>query len=970
MKRHISLPILCAFAAVFAACEPEKTSDEEILASRPVTSIDVSYSFGGSAVQSLSFGNSPASYPIEVSVNDENLRWTLESDRDWCTVVSEGNKGPGTVTLKVAANESFEDRPTATLTFVAGEYRGFKIKADQRAAAFIISQPYVVSSANGMSYECNVTTKAGASWSLTPEDWLSVTRGETKSENGLETTRLNIAVASNSGASRFGRIRLTSGQDSDNLSVFQFGSEYKYDSAGRILLAGTESTVKITAPRFMVSDLTLPAYASYEIADSGEDLSVVTITLSENFNDCSETRETEISMSLSNSSASQVALPAIVQDFLPAHGLVTPKGLMAFAAAVASGASTADWETDGVVMMKGDIDMYGVEGWTGIGSAEKPFTGSFDGDGHAVTNLRGTASGLFNHCKGATIKNVTLGKGSSVFSNEGYDISICFGGIVSYAESTTIEGCGLACDIEFGGASEEDVTTAYIGGIVGKADKASVIRGARMNGKLTVSSPSASDAYCYAGGIAGLAEGTLTTSEVLGQVNFSSGIGKAFIGGIQGTLVSGAEVNGNSFMGTINLGGPLDNAVIGGLYGRIESDRSFDSASDKSVMLGNININSWHSSTTAMVYAGGFAGLVAGATKVSFKGFEAQTNINIDLASAVLTARNVCIGGVLGGCDTARPVGSVSFDGIVSSGSSKTKFDTQIACNVRRLWIGGIAGYTNGPATFKDCSNKGEVAKYEGGTYCARSNGYNEISGGIAGYAHGGNVTFQGCVNQGNIANQLYNNNGVTGVWDGMYTPLVAGGILGAFNYGTTVESFTLTVSSCTNAKDVMAYRGYTGGIVGFCINADISGCNNVGRLSNGNNDLSAYRGGIAGSAGNARISNCSATCDILAKVYGSADYGCAGGILGIAREGGSAGDKVSIEGCSYFGTLKSDKVSTDKPEYPGGILGLAIAETTISNCKFGGNVQGINITENNLATNAVGFGPGTVSGISYWAGN
>ena len=965
MKRYISLLLLCIIPAAFAACEPEKISDEEILASRPITSIDVSYSFNGSAVQSLSFGNSPASYPIDVAVNDDNLRWTLESDKDWCTVVSDGNRGPGTITLKVAANESFEDRPTATLTFVAGEYRGFKIKADQRAAAFIISQPYMVSSPAGMSYECKVTTKPGATWSFNAEDWLSVTRGETRTENGLESTPLTISVASNGGASRFGRIRLTSGQDSDNLSVFQFGNEYQYDSEGRIKLAGTESSIKITVPRFMVSDLSLPAYATYGIADSGEDLSVITITLSENFNDCSETRETEVSMLLANSSATQVFLPKIVQDFLPAHGLVTPKGLMAFAAAVASGAPTTDWETDGVVMMKGDIDMYGIEGWAGIGSEDKPYTGSFDGDGHSIQNLRGTASGLFNFCKGATIKNVTLGKGSSIFCNAGYETSAWFGGIVSKAEDCTLEGCGLACDVEFGGPSEDDFTTAYIGGIVGFADKNTVIRGARMNGKVTVSSPAASDGICYVGGIAGLSQGTVTTSEVLGQVNFSSGIGKAYIGGIEGSLVSGATVSGNSFMGTVNLGGPADYAVVGGLYGRIESDRSFDYAGDKSVMLGNINLNSWHSSSSAVVYAGGFAGLVAGGAKVSFKGFEAQTNINTDLAASIQAARNVCIGGILGGCDTAKPAGSLTFDGIVSSGSSRNKFDTSIACNIRRLWLGGVAGYINGPATFKDCSNKGDVAKYEGGTYCARSNGYNEISGGIAGYAHGGDVTFQGCVNQGNIANQLYNNNGVTGVWEGMYTPLVSGGILGAFNYGTAAESFTLTMTSCTNAKDVMAYRGYTGGIVGFCVNAKISGCNNAGRLSNGNNDLSAYRGGIAGSAGNAQISDCTATCDILAKVYGSADYACAGGILGIAREG-----TVSIEGCSYYGTLKADKVSTEKPEYPGGIIGLAIVETTVSGCKFGGNIQGINITENNVATNAAGSGPANVSGIGYWAGN
>ena len=969
--KHIHYLLLCCVTLLLAGCEIAGPTDEEILASRPTTALDVHYSFAGAPVTSLSFDNRPSRYMLDVDLNDPNLRWTLESDRDWCKVAPQGNRGPGAIAIDISANEDFEAREEATLTFVAGEYRGFRIKVNQDAAAFVLGQPYFIAPVGGGSFTCTVTTPAGVSWDVQSESWLTVSRnGGATSSGDFSSEIIKIEIAADAGASRYGTITLKSPKGTGVINVFQFGNEYKYDSDGNLLLPGTESKLDITVPRYMVAGMVVPDFAEYELTDGDGDTATLTITLGETFSDCAENRSLNAVLQLANSSATQVKLPTIVQQYTAAHGLVTAKGLMAFANAVANGQSTAEWEKDGVVVMVGDINMYDVEGWPGIGTDKNPFTGTFDGGGHNILNLRNSSNAFFNHCKGATIKNVTLGKGSSLFTNKEFASKTYFGGIVSKAESTVISGCGFACDLEFGGFSEQDNPVAYVGGIVGWADKESSVQGAKMNGKIVVSSPPASDAFCYLGGIAGLCEGTLGSSEVLGQLSFSSGIGQAYLGGIEGALVAGATVGNNSFMGTINLGGNAELVILGGLYGMINSDRSFDSASDKSVQLGTININSFRSAATTNIFAGGFAGRVEGAKSLELKGYEVQTNINIDCAGSAKQAKYFCVGGLLGGCDPLEAATSLTFHSIESSGTIKIKYDTGVTCQVRRMWLGGIAGYVNGPASFKDCSNKGEVGKYEGGSYSARSNGYGEISGGIAGYAHGGNVSFENCVNQGIISNQLYNNNGVTGVFEGMYTPLVAGGILGAFNYGTSVEPFNLSIYTCTNAKDILAYRGYTGGIVGYCYNATVANCNNIGRLSNGTVDLSAYRGGIAGSAGNSVIMNCTATCDILAKVYGSADYGCAGGILGIAREDVNSGDKVLVLECSFFGSVKADKVSTDKPEYAGGIVAMSNDECTIADCKFGGNVQGIDISANNVAANVVGNGKGVISGVGYWSGN
>lgn len=965
MRQYIKFLFIIAAGAFAAACTPEQPTDKEILDSRTPVKLEFDCTVNGAQVNGLTFTHDATLQEVKVNVNNENLSWNLESNRNWCTVVEGTHKGSGSVTLEIATNESFDDREQATLTFVAGEYRKVAFTVDQTATAFIIGQPYFVSPKAGGPVTVKVTTRDETVWSYDGGSWIAVAEDSSTSSDGFTTTTLTLTPAANEDNSRYGSVELTAGAEKDYIYVYQFGTELPYDDAGNIFFtSGVSPSITLTAPAFVVSSVEVPVYATGNVTENGDGTATITIDVTPNLSDVGDARTISTSLKLSNASATVVTIPDFLQDFTPAHGIVTGKGLQAFASAVAEGASTATWEQDGVVCVLNDIDMSEITGWTGIGTADKPFTGVFNGGNHSVTNLKNTAYGLFGYCKDATVQDITLGKGSSIYNNKNYAANGGFGGIVSVAENTTVSGCGLTGSLEFGGTSDDDYP-AYVGGIVGLADEKSVIKGARMDGTVVVSAPAADDIVCYAGGVAGLCKGSLNTSEVLGNVTLSSSVGTALIGGVQGALIKDATVSNNTFTGKISLSGNCKNPVVGGLYGRVESDRSFDNDTDKSVTLGTINLNSFYNNSATCVYAGGFVGLAASGIDLSFKGYEAQSNIVLDAASAAMTAQYICIGGYLGGCAQAGPAKSLTFENLQSSGTIETQFATGVACTVRRLWVGGMVGYANGPSTFSNCINKGEIGKSDG-VYCARSNGYGAIVGGIAGYAGGGDASFDKCSNQGEIANHHYNNNGVTGEWSGMYTPCVAAGILGAFNYGKTVEEKNLTISSCSNAKSIFSYRGYTGGIVGYCINATITSCTNEGRLANGTNDQNAYRGGMAGGVGNATVNGCSAKCDVTALVYGSADYGCAGGIVGLAK-----GDKdVLIEGCSYFGTVKSDKKSTDKPEYPGGILGMGTEKSTVKDCKFGGNVQGVEINENNVSTKVIGNGVGTVEGISYWNGN
>lgn len=103
--------------------------------------------------------------------------------------------------------------------------------------------------------------------------------------------------------------------------------------------------------------------------------------------------------------------------------------------------------TSGVtIVLANDIDMSGVTGWDGI----KSFQGTFNGNGHKITNLTGT-NGLFASTSGATIKNVGL-------ENVNINGSSYVGGLIGNATNTNISNCYTTGSIN---------GTSDVGGLVG-----------------------------------------------------------------------------------------------------------------------------------------------------------------------------------------------------------------------------------------------------------------------------------------------------------------------------------------------------------------------------------------------------------------------------------------------------------------------------------------------------------------------
>ena len=297
-------------------------------------------------------------------------------------------------------------------------------------------------------------------------------------------------------------------------------------------------------------------------------------------------------------------------------------------------------------VLTADIDLNNIS-WTPIGYASRfCFKGTFDGDGHTISNLYVSSTslygGLFGMVSVATIKNVTL----SNCNITGYTYS---GGIVGYVQamsSTVIQNCTVSGSVS---CVQSSSTSACIaGGIVGYGSYTSLI-GSVNNATVTVSSIG----KLYAGGLAGsLSNGTISSCCNNGSVIVSYDDAKSeYVGGLVGDLSSKSTVSDSYNTGSVtaDLSGTLSSAYAGGLFGQVGTSCTVTECYNAGVVTATATVN---------VYAGGLAG-VSNAT-----------------------------GATISNCYNAGTV----------SGTAKSTF------------IGGLVGYNYSKNTIQNCHNVGTVS--------------------------------------------------------------------------------------------------------------------------------------------------------------------------------------------------------------------------------------------------------------------
>lgn len=183
--------------------------------------------------------------------------------------------------------------------------------------------------------------------------------------------------------------------------------------------------------------------------------------------------------------------------------------LKAFRDAVNSGNTYAGK----TVKLTADLDLSGESNWTPIGNLvaypSQSFNGTFDGDGHSISNVtvndntpNHAVAGLFGSVVNGTIKNLTV-------KNVDLTSTHYAGGIVAYTSNgPTIENCKV-----IGGtikSTPELLNGSYdngdkAGGIMGYATAGSTINNCTVEG-VTIT------AYRSLGGIVGFSAGTVTNN--------------------------------------------------------------------------------------------------------------------------------------------------------------------------------------------------------------------------------------------------------------------------------------------------------------------------------------------------------------------------------------------------------------------------------------------------------------------------
>ena len=184
-------------------------------------------------------------------------------------------------------------------------------------------------------------------------------------------------------------------------------------------------------------------------------------------------------------------------------------------------------ETKICAVLTADIDLKNEE-WTpiGIGNGTRngvpidfPYSGTFDGNGHTISGLNvnygDKNGGLFCYVKSATIKNLTVAGSVTYSSGDG----IAYGGIVGYADSSTIENCTNRCTV---------TGNWYAGGIVGWSADSDIIGCANFG---NISSPFRS------GGICGIVIGQVDAAGIDATIRDCYNVGMVsgkYAGGITG----------------------------------------------------------------------------------------------------------------------------------------------------------------------------------------------------------------------------------------------------------------------------------------------------------------------------------------------------------------------------------------------------------------------------------------------------
>ncbi len=296
-----------------------------------------------------------------------------------------------------------------------------------------------------------------------------------------------------------------------------------------------------------------------------------------------------------------------------------------------------------------DLDLNGVA-FPGIGSADHPFTGIFDGQGHTVANAVITGSenvGFFNVMKGATVKDLHL-TGLQVTGEK------TVGGLVGWAQTelnvrdmSQSEACLVGGCTVSGAVSGRDTVGGLMGLNDGKTDPDtqfsidSAVNQCTADVAVTGKNDGASADRAKIGGLVGDNAGVVTQSVATGDIAAGD---SNMVGGLLGSNTG--DVYGSRAEGTVTGAG-----TVGGFAG------SSSGLVKDSCALGDV---------TGTDTVGGFAGSLYAAENVASAGTVTGTTATGGLAGhlsgqVVGTSNQITVKNAYGHCTAGQDaVGNAS----------------------------------------------------------------------------------------------------------------------------------------------------------------------------------------------------------------------------------------------------------------------------------------------------------------------
>ncbi|RLM53518.1 PGF-pre-PGF domain-containing protein [Halobellus sp. Atlit-31R] len=226
---------------------------------------------------------------------------------------------------------------------------------------------------------------------------------------------------------------------------------------------------------------------------------------------------------------------------------------------------TSKWNDDGS----------GAKGFDPIGDGGTPFTGSFDGRGHTISDLyinrAGTSSvGLFAYVDGGYIKNISVENADITGSNEvGGLVGKNTGGTVaeSYAAGT-VSGSNKVGGLAGQNNNKAAITTSHAAGTVSGSDRVGGLVGFNAFNRASVTKSYATSDVTGSTHVGGLVGDTQLSSSTKITASYATGnvSGDTDVGGLVGTVgdptVDTSYATGD-VSGTTNVGGLIGNSEGG-----------------------------------------------------------------------------------------------------------------------------------------------------------------------------------------------------------------------------------------------------------------------------------------------------------------------------------------------------------------------------------------------------------------------